>query len=125
MELMLETTRIAKHAVIKVVGELDLYTTPAMSSVLQRLILHGETYLAVDLSACTYCDSEGFKVLMRTAMTVEKSGYIVLCGANSTVLRCINRLGIAALFTILPSTEHLYSLADRERDIPGASTGCS
>ena len=61
---VLETDR---SVFVSVRGELDLYTTPQLAGVLDRLVKRGHRQIALDLSELTFIDSSGVLLLVNTA----------------------------------------------------------
>lgn len=86
--------------VIKVYGEIDLHTAPVLDANLCRLIDAKENTLIVDLENCAFFDSEGIKVLIKNLKSLDKSGSIRVYGANSTITRIFQLMGLDTLFNI-------------------------
>jgi anti-sigma B factor antagonist len=62
---MVVSTRLQGHAaVIELDGELDLYTSPRLTSAVDRLLADGATTLELDATGVTFADSSGLCALL-------------------------------------------------------------
>jgi anti-sigma B factor antagonist len=86
--------------VVRVAGELDLATTPA----LDRLLLDAETppRLVLDLTGVTFMASAGLALLMKHEERCRATGRTLrVVATNSAVLRPIAVTGLAAVVTVV------------------------
>jgi anti-sigma B factor antagonist len=60
-------------AVVKLLGELDLSTTPQLEACLDGLGANGEE-VRLDLSGLTFCDSSGISAMVTASKRVRKQG---------------------------------------------------
>ncbi|OXM75001.1 MULTISPECIES: STAS domain-containing protein [Amycolatopsis] len=89
-------------SILRMAGELDRSTVPALIDQGMALLDTGHHYLVLDLSRVTFCDSSGadvFLVLGRTAE--ERGGSLVLAGFGGLIQRLLERAG---LIGVLPTT---------------------
>ena len=93
---------------LRVRGELDMYTAPRLKEVVIAA-LNGETKsLALDLSGVEFLDSSGLQVLMSARKrTAERGGDVYVLGVKEQVRRVFNLLGLQRAFPLC-----------RESDLP-------
>ncbi|QKW48644.1 STAS domain-containing protein [Streptomyces buecherae] len=60
--------------VVRLAGELDLYTVTRIEPVLASLVLRGEEDVALDLSCVPFCDSSGVALFARLHRRCEAVG---------------------------------------------------
>ncbi|MES2465485.1 MAG: STAS domain-containing protein [Armatimonadota bacterium] len=80
--------------VVEAQGEIDLATTPQLSSALYEAAITSP-YVIVDLSAVTYMDSSGFGALLGATKKLRPDGgtlYLVGCSPNIERMLVITRL---------------------------------
>jgi len=73
-QFRLEVTTKGGAAVIRVSGELDLATSPALEQELERLAGEDAPLIVVDLAELEFMDSTGLSVLVRAHQRAEESG---------------------------------------------------
>lgn len=83
-----------ESAVLRVVGELDLTTAPTFEEALMST--GSDSDLIVDLSACTFLDSSGLKVI---AAAANRHPRVSIVATDPTILRVLE---ITALDTMVP-----------------------
>jgi anti-sigma B factor antagonist len=83
--------------VIRLVGEVDLATAPAIAEDLER----ASGVVCIDMSAVPFMDSTGARVLLKAARAVQGSGCVVLHGVQPPVKRVFEMLGLDGLATNL------------------------
>jgi anti-sigma B factor antagonist len=59
VELKVTTRSQGDHAVVSVLGEIDLYTAPRLQSELMSALSGNPARLIVDMSGVEFCDSTG------------------------------------------------------------------
>jgi anti-sigma B factor antagonist len=93
---------------LRVRGELDIYTAPRLKETVLAALNGGARSLAIDLSAVEFLDSTGLQVLMSAKKrTAERGGDVYLVGVGGQIRR---------VFTLL-SLERIFKLC-RESDLP-------
>jgi anti-anti-sigma factor len=89
--------------VVAVAGEVDMATAPGLhAALLDALAVHRPAVIDVDLSACTFLDCSGIRVLIAAHTTAQASG----CQMRVSHPRCLVRLvlevtGLLDMFTAL------------------------
>ena len=107
MDFDLQVGNQGDTSVVRVFGEVDVYTAPRLDECLQSLISSGTNRIAVDLENCAYIDSEGIKVLIKAVRERDGQPSLAICGARGIVLRILEITGLQALFELLPSIRDL------------------
>ena len=103
----LQVANQGSTSVVRISGDVDVYTAPRFDECLQSLIADGKTSIAVDLENCTYFDSEGIKALIKAMRKVNGQVSLIITGARGIVLRIFEITGIKTLLTMLPSINDL------------------
>lgn len=109
-------------AVLRVSGELDLVTSPAVRQHVHDAVAEGRRSLVLDLSDVLFCDSSGVGVLIASRRLMRScAGHLRLIlpaqGAvdGSHVNRVLAALGVRRLFDCYPDLAAATN--------PGATTG--
>ncbi|MHB9860927.1 STAS domain-containing protein [Streptomyces sp. YIM S03343] len=99
-------------AVLRVVGELDLVTSPTLRQRVHEAVAEGHHRLVVDLSGVYFCDSSGVGVLIaarRLIRSCQGRLRIVLPADGDSEASHVNRvlgaLGVRRLFTVFPDVD--------------------
>lgn len=100
MEFTLDVERHGAASVIRVNGDVDIYTAPRLSDCLQQLVGSGFTHFTIDLHNCRYFDSEGIKVLAKIHRLVDGNGSVKIIGAKGSVLRVLRISGVDSIFHV-------------------------
>jgi anti-sigma B factor antagonist len=87
-------------------GELDADTAGRLDVILQEALIDSCGPFVLDLSGLTFMDSGGINELLRTRALLgrEERTLVVVC-EGGPVRRVIDLVGIADLFTIVPTRE--------------------
>ena len=90
--------------VLHVRGELDVATTPLVE---ERLAEDpAPRRLVVDLTACTFVDSSGLRLLVATSRAVTDSGGIAsVVVRDPSIVRILEITGVRELLDVRPSIE--------------------
>lgn len=101
--------------VVTAVGELDLVSAPALSSVLDDPASWAREALVLDLSELGFIDSTGLRVLEEAQRRASaRSARLVLAvGRTAFVGRVLTLTGLWPLFTSAESLEEAVALAGR------------
>lgn len=90
--------------VVSVTGEIDLATGPELERVLLALPDEGVASVIVDLTDCSFMDSTGLHLLVRTQRRFDRSGgRVAVVSANRSVLKVFEITRLDQLFAIYPS----------------------
>lgn len=105
---------------VKVQGDVDLATAPALRQRLETLLEEGVARLVLDLGAVPFCDVTGLNVLLLTQSQLKsRGGQLTVLRPCATLRVMAAALGLADCLHLMPAPE-----ADRaERaDENGAET---
>jgi|tagenome__1003787_1003787.scaffolds.fasta_scaffold19340464_2 stage II sporulation protein AA (anti-sigma F factor antagonist) len=88
------------HAMVRLIGELDLVTADAAESTAERALEHGwRGSLIVDLSEVSFCDSTGMRALSHISEAARRRGReMVLRGTQPPVRRVLEIAGFDTFF---------------------------
>lgn len=105
--LILTTTRTdGPVAALRIGGEIDVQTAPALRKKALDVIAQGHPHLILDLTGVTFCDSSGFNALigiMRCAAAVH--GSLTLAAAPDRLLRILDLTGLSSIMATYPDTD--------------------
>jgi anti-sigma B factor antagonist len=94
--------------VVTVMGEIDLYTAPALREGLMQAIESGAKHLAVDLRPVPFMDSMGLGVLIGARRRLsERDGQVALVCEEGPVRRVLDVSGLAKVFDVVGSLDEL------------------
>ena len=99
-ELSVETR--AGYCVLRLRGELDVFTTARLRSALNRqLVDEGQVHLVVDLTGLTFLDSSGLGTLVRAQRQARglRGSFAVVCG-EGPVLRVMSLTGLTHVLRV-------------------------
>ena len=93
-------------AVVSVVGDVDMYTSPDLRSSLSGLSRGKTPRIVVDLSQVGFMDSSGIATLVQSLKEVRpKGGEVRLAGVGRNVLRVLELSNLTSLFPVHSSVE--------------------
>lgn len=94
-----ELERVADIQVVKVTGEIDVYTAPEFKSAVNKAIDAGALNLIIDLTNVSYMDSSGFGILLGATKRVRpKGGTINLLGCSEAITRMLSITRLDTIF---------------------------
>jgi anti-anti-sigma factor len=101
--LTLQVVDVGDHLIVRLVGELDLTSAPALDECLQQLTDSGSVRLLLDVSGLAFCDSSGISRFISAAQRCDNSGgWLRLAAPQPQLLRVLAIAGLlAALATYL------------------------
>ncbi|MGK5450506.1 STAS domain-containing protein [Streptomyces radiopugnans] len=106
-DLALTTTHTDGNlAALRVGGEIDIQTAPALRKEALDVIAQGHPHLILDLTGVTFCDSSGFNALigiMRCA--VAANGSLTLAAVPDRLSRMLDLTGLSTVMPSYPSTD--------------------
>ncbi|WP_052441176.1 STAS domain-containing protein [Streptacidiphilus anmyonensis] len=107
----------ASEAVLRLSGELDHDTAPALRTALDRCEAAGAARILVDFSDLQFCDSTGLNVLLQArARAQARDAAVELVGLGRGVSRVFDLTGAATLFP-------RYATVAEARSAGGAAPG--
>lgn len=100
-DFRLSTDESPDGPVLRVQGEVDVYTSPALRDELYRLIDAGATRVAIDLSDMDFIDSSGLGVFVGALKRIrERSGDLELRAIQPSTRKVLEITGLTQVFTI-------------------------
>ena len=96
-----QVSRTNGQAVVRVQGEVDLYTAPKLWETLDAAIAGTPHELVIDLSDVTFLDSSGLAVLVRAHKRLRPiAGTVVIRGAAEQVYMTLDVTKLTSLLTV-------------------------
>jgi anti-sigma B factor antagonist len=96
-----QASRLNGQAVVRVEGEVDLYTAPQLWETLDAAISGTPHELVVDLSDVTFLDSSGLSVLVRAHKRLRPvDGTVVVRGATNQVYMALEMTKLTRVLTV-------------------------
>ena len=119
MDLSLSTETIGDRTIVKVGGEIDVYTAPKLREQLVELVNDGSFHLVVDMEGVDFLDSTGLGVLVGGLKKVRAhDGSLQLICTQDRLLKIFRITGLAKVFVI-------HDSADGAHGTPDAAIGCA
>lgn len=110
MDLDITTSVNDAHTVVRVQGEVDVYTAPQLRERLDAEIEAGRHDLVVDLSGVSFMDSTGLGVLVGRLKQIRvHDGTMRLVCAHDRVLKVFVITGLDKVFEIFPTVDEALS----------------
>ena len=92
--------------IIRVDGEVDLYSSPAMRQELKKAIKAKVKAVLIDLSAVDYMDSSGVATLIEALQALKKSkNRLALVGAAQPVMQVLKFAKLDQVFDLFDTIE--------------------
>lgn len=108
MDLTLAEHEQPPFHVIKVVGEIDVYTAPKLREVIVAAIDKGNKKLIVDIEAVAFLDSTGLGVLVGALKKVRAdNGSLDIICTSDRLLRIFSITGLDKVFGIYASIDEV------------------
>ena len=112
MDLRLEVRAEAGWVVVKVGGEIDVYTAPRLREELVELVYDGRYLLVIDLQDVDFLDSTGLGVLVGGLKRVRAhEGSLRLVCTRERILKIFRITGLSKVFPISETVEAAISAA--------------
>ncbi len=106
MDLDITTSVSNAHTVVRVEGEVDVYTAPQLRERLDAEIEAGRYDFVVDLSGVSFMDSTGLGVLVGRLKQIRvHDGTMRLVCAHDRVLKVFVITGLDKVFEIFPTVD--------------------
>ncbi len=106
MALQIETVDIGKDCLVKVAGEVDLYSSPELRAAINKAFNRTSGNVAVDLRDVAYMDSSGVATLIEglRSGTQQQRGFELIAPSNP-VMKVLRLSRLDSVFTIRDTTE--------------------
>ena len=108
-------------AVLQVMGEMDVFTSPAVRDGVHEAVAAGRRRMVLDLSQVRFCDSSGIGVLIasrRLMRSCQGEVRLVMPEEGTHVNRVFGVLGVRRLFDISPDLASALEDGTRSLDMP-------
>ncbi len=103
MDLTIDTTRHESGSLITVGGDIDLYSSPRLRSVLLEEIGGPGALVAVNLSGVRYMDSSGVATLVEALRSARSSGTeLKLVAPSVKVMKVLEMTRLDSVFDVEP-----------------------
>ncbi len=101
MDLDVSTRDEGGRVVVVAIGEVDVFTAPALDAELYRLIEDGKASIVVDLSRVDFLDSTGLSVLVKALKRIrEVDGTLDVVVTADRVAKVFRLTGLDALIPL-------------------------
>ena len=98
-----QVSRTNGQAIVRVQGEVDLYTAPQLWEALDIAIAGAPHELVIDLSEVTFLDSSGLSMLVRAHKRLRPfAGTVVIRGAAEQVSMALQVTKLNTVLTVEP-----------------------
>ncbi|HQK74885.1 MAG TPA: STAS domain-containing protein [Candidatus Hydrogenedentes bacterium] len=101
-----EVEERSQVCVVKVAGDVDLYSSPELRKAITRAVPKAGALAAVDLSGVTYMDSSGVATLVEGLRESDKKGNgFALIAPSQPVLKVLSLSRLDKIFDIRPDVD--------------------
>jgi len=108
LELEVTTREVGDHTVIKLKGEVDIYTAPSLRETIVDTVEKGRYKIAVDLDEVVFLDSTGLGVLVGGLKRVKQhDGELGIICNQEKILRIFKITGLTKIFVMYDSVSEL------------------
>lgn len=99
-QLQISVDASGDRAVVRLDGELDIHTAPAVATAVNEAIDGGAATLVVDAAALRFCDSSGIQVLVQARERVTGAGgTFAVEGVHGSVEKVLSVTGLLDLLS--------------------------
>jgi anti-sigma B factor antagonist len=113
VDLTLSTETVGDRTVVRVGGEIDVYTAPKLREQLVELVNDGSYHLVVDMEGVDFLDSTGLGVLVGGLKRVRAhEGSLRLVCTQERILKIFRLTGLTKVFPIHNSVQDAVSATD-------------
>jgi len=106
LDLEVSTRDIGEYTVIKLKGEVDIYTAPSLRETIIDSVERGRYKVAVDLDEVNFLDSTGLGVLVGGLKRVKQhDGELGIICNQESILRIFRITGLTKIFKMFKSTD--------------------
>lgn len=122
MEFAVEHRVEKDLTIVKISGEIDVFTSPRLREMLLEIIDDGAAHLVVDLSEVTFLDSTGLGVLVGIYHRLRaRDGSMSFMGVNDRVRRVFHVTQLTKIFVLHRSLEEAIAAHEAARGSDGAT----
>jgi anti-sigma B factor antagonist len=100
-------------AVLKVDGDIDLATVPALEAAIDEALTTKPTGLVIDLSEVGFLASAGLQTLVATHHNVSESAQFAVVANSAATSRPIQLTGLDQIFALYPTLDEALSAVER------------
>jgi anti-sigma B factor antagonist len=101
MGLTIDTEHSPEGLLIRVSGEVDLYSSPELRKVILKSVPSAKGDLAIDLSGVTYIDSSGVATLVEGLRSAHENGAgLVLVTPSPAVMQVLELARLDSVFEV-------------------------
>ncbi|GAA1581249.1 anti-sigma factor antagonist BldG [Actinomadura kijaniata] len=101
MEFAVEHRDVKGLTVVKITGEIDVFTSPRLRELLLDIIENGSLHLVIDLGEVTFLDSTGLGVLVGIYHRLRaRDGSMSFVGVNERVRRVFHVTQLTKIFVL-------------------------
>jgi anti-sigma B factor antagonist len=101
MALTVVEEKTESSVLIRVAGEVDLYSSPELRKAILKSVPSGAGEIGIDLSAVTYIDSSGVATLVEGLRSArEKGAGFVLVTPSAAVLQVLELARLDSVFEV-------------------------
>jgi anti-sigma B factor antagonist len=115
LRLQTQVREDGPYPVLKVDGEIDVFTAPLFKQAVVNLVAAGHRHLFLDLRGVSFMDSSGFGALLGATKRLRpEGGSLSLIGCNRTIQRMLHLTRLDTILSMYESEEEAMA-AVRER----------
>ncbi len=101
MGLTIDKSQSSDGSLIRVVGEVDLYSSPELRKAILKAVPSAEGGLAIDLAGVTYIDSSGVATLVEGLRSAREHGTgFVLVAPSPPVMQVLELARLDSVFEV-------------------------
>lgn len=111
MELEVTTRQVGDVTVVRVSGEVDVYTAPGLDEVLSSEVESGHMRLILDLTRVDFLDSTGLGVLVKALKrTREGGGGLAVVAVHERITKVFRITGLDAVMPLASTVDEALGL---------------
>jgi len=92
--------------ILDIIGELNLYSTPHLKSIMNKLIENGRIKLILNTDKLNYIDSSGLGVFLNIqSKLIKQGGYVHICAPTTQVMSILELTKLKSMLKIFRTIE--------------------
>jgi anti-anti-sigma factor len=99
-------------AVLKVDGDIDLATVPALEAAIEEALVPRPTGLVIDLTKVGFLASAGLQALVATHNTVSQTAQFAVVANSAATSRPIQLTGLDQIFALYPTLDEALTAVE-------------